>query len=72
MPKETNHVLSSVYASLPPYKLLFCKKMHAGFLGLGPRMPLLGGTMCVSGRAIVRGAAGPTARSHCLQPYGIA
>ncbi len=26
----------------------FCEKLHADLLGLKPRMPLLGGTMCVS------------------------
>lgn len=46
--------------------------MHAGFLGLRPCMLLLGGTVCVSGRAIVHSAVGPTMCSHCLQPYGIA
>lgn len=67
-----NHSLSAVYVSLPQYKLLFLLESHAGFLGLRPCMILLGGTLCLSGWAIVHRAAGPTKCSHCLQPYGIA
>lgn len=74
LPKEAgkmNHTLSAMHASLPQYKLLFLWKLHAGLLGPRPCMLLLGGTMCLSGRAIVHSAASPTKCSHCLQPYGI-
>lgn len=66
-----NHILSAVWA-LPQFRLFFLFTFHASFFALGLCMLLLGGTMCLSGRAIVRSTAGPTKCSRCLQPYGIA
>lgn len=51
--------------------IYFLLALHAGFFSFKPHMFLLRDMMCLSGRSIVRGAAGPTECSRCLQPYGI-
>ncbi|MEQ2185476.1 hypothetical protein GOODEAATRI_018550, partial [Goodea atripinnis] len=71
-PKETEEIksCSSTFCHLLQLNFFLLLEVHADFFSRS-HMFLLRDMMCLSGRAIVHGAAGPTECSRCLQPYGI-
>lgn len=73
VPKRWRNINSilSVVSDLQQYKLFFLLDLQAGFFSFKAHMFPLRDMMCLSGRSIVHGAAGPTECLCCLQPYGI-